>query len=110
MKFATLLASADALIHGCEAETFCLGAAEARASGVPVIVPDRGGAADHAAGGAGITYRAGDASAAARATLRLLARPPKGPFPGVTTMHDHFADLFAEYEAIRAARGQAAVA
>jgi len=110
VKFATLLASADALIHGCEAETFCLGAAEARASGVPVIVPDRGGAADHAAGGAGITYRAGDASAAARATLRLLARPPKGPFPGVTTMHDHFADLFAEYEAIRAARGQAAVA
>ena len=36
------LASADALVHGCEAETFCLVAAEARASGTPMIVPDRG--------------------------------------------------------------------
>lgn len=107
VKFATLLASADALIHGCEAETFCMGAAEARASGVPVIVPDRGGAADHATGGAGITYRAGDASAAARAIIRLLAHPPRGPFSGVTTMDDHFANLFADYEAIRAARALA---
>ena len=24
IKFATILASADALIHGCEAETFCM--------------------------------------------------------------------------------------
>jgi len=34
-RFAALLASADALIHGCEAETFCMAAAEARAAGVP---------------------------------------------------------------------------
>jgi alpha-1,6-mannosyltransferase len=75
-KFATILASADALIHGCEAETFCMAAAEARASGVPVIVPDRGGAADHARGGAGRTYRAGNAMSAAHATLRLLQTRP----------------------------------
>ncbi len=105
VRFATLLASADALIHGCEAETFCLGAAEARASGVPVIVPDRGGAADHAAGGAGITYRAGDATAAAKATLRLLARPPKGPFGAVVTMREHFERLFADYAGVGAHRG-----
>ncbi|MBO0750071.1 MAG: glycosyltransferase, partial [Porphyrobacter sp.] len=54
--FARLLASADALVHGCEAETFCMVAAEARACGVPVIVPDRGGAADHAANGGSWTY------------------------------------------------------
>ncbi|MBS0255092.1 MAG: glycosyltransferase [Proteobacteria bacterium] len=101
-KFATILASADAMIHGCEAETFGMGAAEARASGVPVIVPDRGGAADHAAGGAGITYRAGDATAAAKAVLRLLRRPPQGPFPGVLTMRDHFAALFADYAEVLA--------
>ena len=34
-ELARLLASADALVHGCEAETFCMVAAEARASGMP---------------------------------------------------------------------------
>jgi alpha-1,6-mannosyltransferase len=43
---ASLLASSDALIHGCESETFCLVAAEARASGIPIIIPDRGAALD----------------------------------------------------------------
>ena len=103
MKFATLLASADALIHGCEAETFCMAAAEARASGVPVIVPDRGGAADHARHRAGVTYRAGSAVAAAEATLRLLKARPVGPFGGVVTMEQHFATLFADYAAMREA-------
>jgi alpha-1,6-mannosyltransferase len=99
-KFATLLASADALIHGCEAETFCMAAAEARASGVPVIVPDRGGAADHARGGAGITYRSGSALAASQATLRLLHNPPKVPFASITTTQGHFEALFADYESV----------
>lgn len=99
-KFATLLASADALIHGCEAETFCMAAAEARASGVPVIVPDRGGAADHARGGAGITYRSGSALAASQATLRLLHNPPRVPFGSITTTQGHFEALFADYESV----------
>src|SRR3546814_3677974 len=43
---ARVIASADALIHGCEAETFGLAAAEAVASGLPLIVPDEGGASD----------------------------------------------------------------
>lgn len=99
-RFAALLASADALVHGCEAETFCLAAAEARASGVPVIVPDRGGAADHADGGAGLTYRANDAHALA-ASIELMAAapispPPRAPF----TMRDHFTALFADYGAL----------
>lgn len=96
-KFATLIASADALIHGCEAETFCMAAAEARASGVPVIVPDRGGAADHAREGAGIVYHAGSALSAAHATLKLLRHPPKGPFDGLVTTRGHFEALFADY-------------
>ena len=104
MTFSTLVASADAMIHGCEAETFCMAAAEARASGVPVIVPDRGGAADHARGGAGLTYRAGSALAAADAALRLLRDPPRQPFPGVVTMRQHFELLFADYEALVADR------
>jgi len=107
-KFATLLASADALIHGCEAETFCMAAAEARASGVPVIVPDRGGAADHARGGAGLTYRAGSALAAAQATLKLLHNPPRGPFALPTTTQGHFEALFADYEGLIQRRHAAA--
>jgi alpha-1,6-mannosyltransferase len=103
VQFATILASADALIHGCEAETFCMAAAEARASGVPVIVPDRGGAADHAANGAGVSYRAGSALGAAEAIRRLLAEPPRGPFGGVVTMRQHFEMLFADYEGLREA-------
>src|SRR5437868_3923095 len=46
-ELARLMASADALVHGCEAETFCMVAAEARASGIALIVPRRGGAASH---------------------------------------------------------------
>lgn len=110
VRFATILASADALIHGCEAETFCLAAAEARASGIPVIVPDRGGAADHAADGAGITYASGSAEAAAAAIIRLIEGPPLplGQVPPSETMRGHFTKLFADYEAV-AARQRALV-
>jgi alpha-1,6-mannosyltransferase len=99
-RFASLLASADALIHGCEAETFCMAAAEARASGVPVIVPDRGGACDHARDGGGLTYRAGSALAAAQAIKDLFEgawHRPDVPLRPVTT-RDHFAKLFTEYD------------
>ena len=106
IKFATLLASADALIHGCEAETFCMAAAEARACGVPVIVPDRGGAADHARGGAGITYQAGNAQSAAEAIVTFFtgtgaaAAREAVRTEATVTMEDHFARLFSEYENI----------
>jgi len=96
-RFATILASVDAVIHGCEAETFCMVAAEARASGVPLIVPDRGGAADHAGNGAGIAYRAGSAPAATEAILALLARRDMFSRHPATTMRQHFSGLFADY-------------
>jgi alpha-1,6-mannosyltransferase len=106
-RFATVLASADALIHGCEAETFCMAAAEARASGVSVIVPDQGGAADHARDGAGVTYRAGSALSAAKAIVKVLSGSwrSQAPAESCRTMHDHFAGLFADYaEAVRGPR------
>lgn len=98
-RFATILASADALIHGCEAETFCMAAAEARASGVPVIVPDRGGAADHARDGAGVTYRSASAVSAARAIGQLLAVSRDRVAAPQGTMRDHFVALFEDYAA-----------
>lgn len=109
-KFATLLASADALIHGCEAETFCMAAAEARACGVPVIVPDRGGAADHARDGAGIAYKAGNALSASQAIVDMVTGQLSitAMVPQPVTMEDHFARLFANYESILGVARQAA--
>jgi alpha-1,6-mannosyltransferase len=106
--FARLLASADALIHGCEAETFCMAAAEARASGVPVIVPDRGGAADHAANGGGSTFAAADRRSACVAILETLSRPFGSAAGNCRTIEDHFADLFADYSALRTGCREAA--
>ena len=103
-RFAAIVASADALVHGCEAETFCLAAAEARASGVPVIVPDRGGAADHAADGAGLLYRAADPAALAAAIGQLASQNWPRTHAPVPTIRDHFAHLFAHYEQLIAAR------
>ena len=105
--FATLLASADALVHACEAETFCMVAAEARASGLPVIVPDRGGAADHAAGGSGLAYASGDAASAASAIRTVIAQGLR-PAAKARGMGEHFADLFALYAEAAAHRRQAA--
>lgn len=101
-RFAALLASADAMIHGCEAETFCMAAAEARAAGVPVIVPDRGGAADHARGGAGIAYAAGNALGASQAIVDLFAGrvPLVGEAEPPVTMEQHFIRLFADYDRV----------
>ncbi|MDE8650895.1 glycosyltransferase [Novosphingobium album (ex Liu et al. 2023)] len=97
-EFARILASCDALVHGCEAETFCMAAAEARACGLRVIVPDAGGAADHAASG-GWTYAAGDPVAAAACIREAIERPWR-PAARVRTMDEHFAELFARYEAL----------
>lgn len=73
-SLAALLASGDALLHGCESETFGLVPAEALASGLPLIVPDRGGCAHLAHPSFAETYRAGDTPAATDATRRLLVR------------------------------------
>lgn len=100
---ATLLASADALVHGCESETFCMAAAEARASGLPLIVPDFGGAASHYLAGAGQLYAAADRQALSDAMVRFVdggpqrARALAAANAATRTMDDHFAELFDRY-------------
>ena len=71
---ARMLASADALVHGCPFETFGLSIAEAMSCGLPAVVPDEGGAAEMHVHAAGERYRALDAEACADATERLLGR------------------------------------
>lgn len=103
-ELARLLASADALVHGCESETFCMVAAEARASGTPLIVPDRGAAVDLLAPGAGTVYRSASEVSLERAIRRFIRRGPELQRAVavrarlVRTMDEHFADLFARYE------------
>ncbi|AXB76558.1 glycosyltransferase [Novosphingobium sp. P6W] len=96
--FAAILASADAVVHGCEAETFCMVGAEARASGTAVIVPDSGGAADHARSGAGHTYRAGNRFSLTDAIVAFCERGPRPQgTSGVVSNVRHFEKLFADY-------------
>ena len=104
-RLARMLASADALIHGCEAETFCMVAAEGAASGLPLILPDRGGAADHYRPGCGIRYAACDPRDLGERLTAFLGDDPRGErqravalAPQVRLMDAHFADLFAVYE------------
>lgn len=101
---ADVMASADALIHGCEAETFGLVAAEAVASGLPVIVPDEGGSSDFATPATGETYKAGDVLALTHAVARLAARDREElrwhsvhAASKAASIDDHFKKLFEFY-------------
>lgn len=112
---ADLLASADALVHGCEAETFCMVAAEARASGLPLIVPDEGGASDQIEAGAGLHYSAGKADSLAQVLEQFLSTDPAAyrkcaaqAAGSVLTMDDHFRHLFDDYAGFGEARSHAA--
>jgi alpha-1,6-mannosyltransferase len=112
LELARLLASADALVHGCEAETFCMVAAEARASGIPLIVPDGGGAADHPIQGAGFAYRAGNRRSLEDAIRHFVESGPELQRARATshcevrTMDQHFDQLFERYAMLRAATGE----
>jgi alpha-1,6-mannosyltransferase len=106
IELATILASADALVHGCEAETFCMVAAEARASGLPLVVPDEGGAGDQFSDGQGGLYAARNPASLARAIGGFIASSPTAhrgraviAAPQVVDMDRHFDRLFATYTA-----------
>jgi len=103
-ELARVMASADALLHGCEAETFCMVAAEAFASGLPLIAPDEGGAADQARANDGFIYEAANPAACAEAVVEYCSQReaslagPRADIPPPRTMDDHFRELFASYE------------
>ncbi len=106
---ATALCSADALMHACPYETFGISIAEAVSCGLPVVVPDLGGAAEQAHPSFAETYVSGDARACAAATLRLLARDPaalresaREASTRIGTIEDHFAKLLELYSDLMA--------
>lgn len=101
------LASADVLVHGCDSETFGLLPAEAMASGLPIVGPDRGGFANLAQPSTSEIFRSGDTEAAAAAIRRLFTRDPQTlkaaaveAAANVRRDTDHFADLFDHYRTL----------
>jgi alpha-1,6-mannosyltransferase len=105
-EIATSLASADAMLHGSAAETYGLVVAEAICSGLPIIVPSQGGAADLADPSYAETYEPGNAADCGAAIEALLDRDRNPLVAGcaraaqhkVGTMDDHFYQLFELYE------------
>ena len=96
---AKIMASADAFVHGCEAETFCMAAAEAKASGLPLIVPDAGGASDHVRWPGDQRYRAGDGVSLLHAILSTSRIIPSS-CPPQRSIDGHFEELFNGYEGL----------
>ncbi len=115
-EVAARLASADGLLHGSSSETFGYVVAEALCSGLPIIVPDRGGAADFARPDHAETYVSGDSASAAKAILRFAAGSQATMRAAAAAMarshvsspETHFEALFTLYQGLVAARQAAA--
>jgi alpha-1,6-mannosyltransferase len=110
-RLASALASADVLVHGCPYETFGLGVAEAVACGLPVVVPDRGGAGESVDPSCGETYANLDAEACAAAIDRVLTRDPvelraraRDAAARVITVEEHFRGVLRVYERLLGGR------
>jgi alpha-1,6-mannosyltransferase len=106
-KLASMMASADALLHGSTAETFGFVVAESLASGTPVIVPRAGGAGDLADPSYAELYEPGRSDDAARAILAFAQRDRAAlsaqavvAGQGVGDLGAHFDRLFALYAAM----------
>ncbi|QXP83975.1 glycosyltransferase family 4 protein [Methylococcus sp. Mc7] len=72
-----ILAGSDLLLHLCPCEPFGLAILEAMAAGVPVLVPDAGGAASLIEPGiSGFQFRAGDAGDLGTVLEEVASLPP----------------------------------
>jgi alpha-1,6-mannosyltransferase len=105
-ELANILASCDYFVHGSSAETYGIVVAEAVCSGLPVVVPARGGAADIANPDISETFQAGNVSGLKQALLTIISRNreelvqacKKTAEKDIGTMDDHFKLLFNNYE------------
>ncbi len=110
-KLASALASADVLVHSCPFETFGLSIAEAIACGLPVVVPNEGGAYESAPPTCSEYFAPGDSDGCAeaigrifrrdRATLRAAALEAA---TGIATIDASFDNLIRTYDELIAAR------
>ncbi|MEL6258386.1 MAG: glycosyltransferase [Pseudomonadota bacterium] len=104
-----LMASGDAFVHGSSAETYGLVVAEAMCSGLPLVVPDKGGAGELARPEYAEIYPAGDRKACARAIGAILKRDRatlsraayEASSERIGLPKDHFRALFTHYDGLR---------
>lgn len=105
-QLADILASSDYFVHGSSAETYGIVVAEAVCSGLPVLVPDRGGAADIANTDIGEIYATGSKESFAENLLSLVKKDreklvkaaSKAAQNEIVTMRGHFKLLFETYQ------------
>jgi alpha-1,6-mannosyltransferase len=97
MKLVTALASADVLLHGCPYETFGFAVAEAMSVGLPVVVPDGGGAGELAHGACSERYSPGDVDGCVAAITRLLAREPESLRRGALRAAEAFPSIYEQF-------------
>ena len=89
---AECLAQSDLLVHMCPVEPFGLAIIEAMAAGIPVIVPDSGGAGSLVEDGvSGFHFRADDA-ASLRARIRFVAEAGADRLNAVVSEGDRLLD------------------
>ena len=112
VALARLFASADYFVHGGAAETFGLVVAEALCSGLPLVTPTLGGAAELSHPAYAETYRAGDADALAAAMRRAVLRErstmavaARAGGLRLSTPDEHFAALFSAHCSLVDANG-----
>ena len=103
-ELAVQLASADFMVHGGAAETFGLVVAEALCSGLPLVTPDIGGAADLAHPTFSEVYRPGDVEGFKAALDRIASRDRNelaiAARAGANRLFqptDHFKHLLSQY-------------
>ena len=107
LQLARLLASADALVHGCEGEAFGTIAAEALASGLPMIVPDDGACAEIARPEFAEIFASNNTASASAAVIAMCSRDQdevraaaRAASFHVRSDRDHVRDLVAHYQAL----------
>jgi len=104
-EMATIMASADYFIHGSAAETFGIVVAEAICSGLPVVLPDRGGAMSFGNPDYSEVYETGNCKKLAEAIVRITNRNrtqlvqacEKASSFQICSVEEHFEALFSYY-------------
>lgn len=105
-ELANIMASSDYFVHGSAAETFGLVVAEAICSGLPVVVPDTGGAVDLADSKYAEIYKTGNHESFAKALLSITSRnrekltfhSSQAAKDKICTVDEHFDHLFSLYQ------------
>lgn len=105
-ELANVMASSDYFVHGSAAETFGLVVAEAICSGLPLVVPNRGGAVDLAKSEFAEVYKAGSKEGLANALGRVISRNRDEMTKAssnaaeyfIYTIEEHFEKLFSLYQ------------